>query len=64
MKSRTTLFSIPVDGFRDGDVAQQSKAGVFAVGFAGVNAGLNQDDGFSFGVCGFGRERAGFGGDD
>ena len=36
-----------LDAFRDRDVAKQGEAGVFAVGLTGVNAGLNQDYGFS-----------------
>src|SRR6185369_399398 len=52
------------DAFRDRDVAQQSESGVFTVRFTGVNAGLNEYDGFTFGVRGLSREGARFGGDD
>jgi hypothetical protein len=48
------------DGLRDGDVAKERKSCVFAVGFTGVNAGLNQNDSFAFRFCGFGREGACF----
>ncbi len=50
-------------GFGDGDVAQQSETGVFAVRFAGVNAGLDQNNCLVLRPCGFRRERAGFRGD-
>ena len=48
------------ESFRDAEVAKQSETRVFAVGFTGVNAGLNQDDRFSLCVRGFRREACRF----
>ena len=63
MKSNTTLFRYPGDGLSDCDVAKEREARVFAVGLTGMNARLDQDDGFAFCFCDCRRERARFRGD-